>query len=138
MRSFRHPAIALSLAFCGMLQAQSGGKEVFSVLNIPSSARIAALGGSPVAVLDNDLNLGLFNPALLNREMGRQVALSYLPYMADIGIGYGSYGHHFDSLGLTASASVQYVDASCERLSPLQTRRSTKWNGAENSRGAST
>lgn len=110
MRSFRQPAIALSLAFCGMLQAQSGGKEVFSVLNIPSSARIAALGGSPVAVLDNDLNLGLFNPALLNREMGRQVALSYLPYMADIGIGYGSYGHHFDSLGLTASASVQYVD----------------------------
>lgn len=110
MRSIRHRTTFPALVLAGILQAQTGGKQVFSVLNIPSSARIAALGGSTVAVMDNDLNLGLFNPALLNREMGGQVAMSYLPYLADIGIGYGSYGHHFDSLGLTASASVQYVD----------------------------
>lgn len=110
MRTERLTSAASALLLAGALAAQTGGGAAFTVLNIPSSARIAALGGSPVAVLDNDLNLGLFNPALLNRQMGRQVALSYLPYMADIGIGYGSYAHHFDSLGLTASASVQYVD----------------------------
>lgn len=90
--------------------AQLGGDAVFRVLDIPSSARIAALGGSPIAVVDNDLNLGLFNPALLNEEMKRQVALSYLPYVSKINIGYGSYCHHFDSVGITTSASVQYID----------------------------
>lgn len=94
-------------AFCF---AQLGGTQVFRVLDVPSSARIAALGGSPVAVLDNDLNLGLFNPALLNAEMKQQVALSFLPYVDKIAIGYGSYCHHFDSVGITTSAAVQYVD----------------------------
>ncbi|MBS1547820.1 MAG: hypothetical protein JSU02_10685, partial [Bacteroidetes bacterium] len=59
--------------------AQLGGSTVFRVLDIPSSARVSALGGSPVAVYDNDINLGLFNPALLNESMAKQVALSYLP-----------------------------------------------------------
>lgn len=89
--------------------AQMGGKAVFRVLDIPSSARISALGGSPVAVYDNDLNLGLFNPGLLNASMGRQVTLSYLPYIDGINIGYVGYGHHFDSAGVTMSGSVQYV-----------------------------
>lgn len=92
------------------LRAQLGGHVAFRVLDIPSSARIAALGGSPIAVVDNDLNLGLFNPALLNEEMKRQVALSYLPYVSKVNIGYASYCHHFDSVGITTSASVQYVD----------------------------
>jgi hypothetical protein len=110
MHFVRHTLTVLSLCSILSAQAQVGGKAVFRVLDIPSSARIAALGGSPVAVLDNDLNLGLFNPALLNKDMQRQVALSYLPYVDKINIGYGSYCHHFDSLGITASGSVQYVD----------------------------
>jgi hypothetical protein len=91
-------------------QAQLGGQAVFRILDIPSSARISALGGSPVAVYDNDLNLGLFNPALLNADMGKQAALSWLPYVDGINIGYAAYGHHLDSVGITVSGSVQYVD----------------------------
>ncbi len=110
MRPNRIPLIFTALLASIASQGQQGGQSAFRVLDIPSSARIAALGGSPIAVLDNDLNLGLFNPALLNPEMQRQVAMSYLPYMADISIGYASYCHHFDSAGITTSASVQYVD----------------------------
>ena len=110
MRHFRTitsvPSFLIAVGLC----AQLGGHVVFRVLDIPSSARIAALGGSPIAVVDNDLNLGLFNPALLNEEMKRQVALSYLPYLSKINIGYASYCHHFDSVGITTSASIQYVD----------------------------
>jgi hypothetical protein len=98
------------LSFANTLYAQLGGSRSFLLLDIPSSARLGALGGSPVAVYDNDLNLGLFNPGLLNESMEKQVALSYLPYVDKINIGYASYCHHFDSLGLTGSASVQYVD----------------------------
>lgn len=110
MRMIRTTTAVLFLSAALAAHAQLGGQAVFRVLDIPSSARIAALGGSPIAVLDNDLNLGLFNPALLNEEMKRQVALSYLPYISKINIGYGSYCHHFDSVGITTSASVQYVD----------------------------
>ncbi len=98
--------------FCTLFsaQAQLGGTAVFRVLDIPSSARISALGGSPVAVYDNDINLGLFNPALLNASMTKQVALSYMPYIDGINLGYAAYAHSFDSLGITMSGSVQYVD----------------------------
>lgn len=92
------------------MQAQLGGSTVFRVLDIPGSARISALGGSPVAVHDNDLNLGLFNPGLLNASMSKQVALSYLPYVDGINIGYAAYGHHLDSANITLAGSVQYVD----------------------------
>jgi hypothetical protein len=90
--------------------AQLGGQQVFRVLDVPSSARVSALGGNYIAVQDNDLNLGIFNPALLNSEMGKQAALSYLPYIDGINIGYASYGHHFDSIRTTFSGTVQYVD----------------------------
>ncbi len=110
MRTIRSSAVLLASITVLTAHAQLGGQAVFRVLDIPSSARIAALGGSPVAVLDNDLNLGIFNPALLNEEMKKQVALSYMPYVDGINIGYASYCHHFDSLGITTSASVQYID----------------------------
>jgi len=106
----RVPAVLLLLfAFTG-LRAQLGGGSAFRVLDIPSSARLAALGGHSIAVLDNDLNLALYNPALLNPTMGRQLALSYLPYFEDINIGYGSYAHHFDSIATTFSGTMQFVD----------------------------
>lgn len=110
MRPFRRTSFLLAIVLALPLHAQLGGQQVFRILDIPSSARIAALGGSPVAVVDNDLNLGLFNPGLLNGSMGKQVTLSYLPYMAGINIGYAGYAHHFDSVGITASASIQYIN----------------------------
>lgn len=110
MSIIRHATVLLASLILLPAFAQNGGKAVFRIFDIPSSARIAALGGSPVAVLDNDLNLALFNPALLNEEMRQQVALSYLPYIDKVNIGYASYCHHFDSVGVTTSGSVQYVD----------------------------
>lgn len=106
----RIPALVLYTGLALGATAQLGGDAVFRVLDIPSSARIAALGGTQIAVLDNDLNLGIFNPALLNPTMGRQLALSYLPYIDGINVGYASYGQHFDSLRTTFSGTVQYVD----------------------------
>ena len=103
------PAILLALS-AATAGAQLGGESAFRILDIPNSARAAALGGNYIAVVDNDINLGIFNPALLNPDMGRQLALSYLPYIDGINIGYAGYAHHFDSLGATFAGSVQYVD----------------------------
>ncbi|MDP4828373.1 MAG: type IX secretion system protein PorQ [Flavobacteriales bacterium] len=90
--------------------AQTNGSTVFNSLNIPSSARVASVGGSLLAVRDGDLNLALYNPSLLDSTSDGQVALSYVNYFSNINLGFAAYAHHFDSLGLTMSATMQYVD----------------------------
>lgn len=90
--------------------AQLGGSAVNSVLDVPSSARVAALGGNQIAVYDNDLNLGIYNPALLNKSMADQVSLSYLDWFSDISLGNVAYARHYDSINTTFSASVFYAD----------------------------
>ncbi|MCB9170737.1 MAG: type IX secretion system protein PorQ [Flavobacteriales bacterium] len=106
------PSILLAFA-CALtmsVKAQLGGQSAFHVLDIPSSARVSALGGTYPALMDDDLNLGIFNPALLNASMSKQVALSYLPYFDGIQLGFGSYAHHFDSIRTTFSGTVQFLD----------------------------
>lgn len=48
---------------------QYAGNQVFNSLNIPGSARIAALGGTYMPVQDNDLELGIFNPSVLDSTL---------------------------------------------------------------------
>lgn len=110
MQLCRSLPLVLVLLTALTTQAQLGGQDGFRVLSIPSSARSSALGGSYIAVQDDDINLGIFNPSLLNRDMGKQVALSYLPYFEGIKIGYASYAHHCDSIRTTFTGTVQYVD----------------------------
>jgi len=45
---------ALLLPVC--LKAQTGGSAIFRFLDLPSSARHAALGGNFISIRDNDLN----------------------------------------------------------------------------------
>ncbi len=88
--------------------AQIGGTTVFNSLNIPGSARIAALGGNLIAVKDGDHDLGIYNPSLLDSNMHQDISLSYVNYFSDVNFGYASYSHHFDSLA-TFAATVQYM-----------------------------
>ncbi|MGV3637197.1 MAG: type IX secretion system protein PorQ [Flavobacteriales bacterium] len=103
-------SLLLGTCLMGSFAAQLGGQSAYRLLDIPSSARAAALGGNYIAVRDGDLNLGIFNPALLDQESGNQVALSYLPYFDGIKVGYAAYAHHLDSSRITLAASVQYLD----------------------------
>lgn len=89
--------------------AQTGGNNTYEFLNLSSSARIASLGGQFISVRDNDLNLAFQNPGLLNDSMNKQIALSYVPYFADIKYGYAAYAHHVEKIG-SFSAGIHYVD----------------------------
>ena len=64
--------------------AQIGGSNTYEFLNVPVSGRVGALGGSVIAVNDNDPTLAMANPSLLNPHMSGMVTLSYLNYFADI------------------------------------------------------
>ena len=102
--------IVVVLAFIfSPLFSQVGGKHLYNFLNLPTSARISALGDNQIAVKDDDAFLGFINPSLLNSEMDNKMAFTYVNYLADVTIGFASYTKDYDSLG-TFNFGIQYVD----------------------------
>ncbi len=91
------------------LGAQVGGNTTFQFLNQVSSARVAGQGGNAIANTAADINFGLYNPALLNREMSGQLSFSYVDFLSDISFADVAYAHHWDSIG-TFSAQLQFFD----------------------------
>jgi hypothetical protein len=101
--------ILLSITFLAS-KAQIGGEYTYQFLELTNSARIAALGGSQIALSDStDLNLPFHNPASLHKSMENKVLVNYVNYMADINYGYASYAKSFDSIGNFAFG-VHYIN----------------------------
>jgi len=87
-----------------------GGDNVYEFLNMPSSARITALGGNLITVSDDDVALGFGNPASLNTSMHQQLSFNYNFHLAGINNGYFAYGHHIDKWKTSAHFGVQYIN----------------------------
>ena len=99
-------------------QAQLGGQAVYEFLNLHTSARMAALGGSAYAFYDGGVEQGLINPSLINESMRSQFGLNYTNYVADINFGEVSYGFELDKLGPMV-ASIKYMNyGTFERADP--------------------
>jgi hypothetical protein len=75
----------------GCLFSQIGGEGIYRFLDIPNSAKVAALGGSQIAFTDNDLDLTFYNPSLLSDSMRNQLSVNYVQYIAGISVGYASF-----------------------------------------------
>lgn len=88
--------------------AQFGGRNTYDFLNLPISARVAALGGNSIAINDGDINLVHFNPALINNKMSNNLNFSYINYFSDIKFGYVSYSNRFKK-GFY-NAGMQYIN----------------------------
>ena len=102
--------IVVFLVFISVVSnAQIGGSNTYEFLNIPISARVAALGGSVIAVNDNDPTLSFTNPSLLNKEMNGMLTLSYLNYFSDINHGFFSYVKDYKRAG-TFSLGMKYLN----------------------------
>ena len=65
-------------------QAQVGGQRGFMFLELPGSAKQAALGGVNVTAGGHDVNMVAANPGLLNAKMDDQLSLTYVGYLSDI------------------------------------------------------
>ncbi len=89
--------------------AQKGGESTYSFLGLTTSARVSALGGEVVSILDDDINLVFHNPALLNPEMHHHLSLNYVDYFAGVNYGYASYGYSREGIGNFA-AGMHYVN----------------------------
>lgn len=88
---------------------QIGGKGVYTFLEMPNSARIAATGSNYLPIYDGDINLGLANPSLVNEEMNNQIGLSFVDFYSDISTGFAGYSHTFDKAG-SFSAYMQFIN----------------------------
>ena len=88
--------------------SQLGGNSTYAFLNLPLSARIAASGGSLTPVWDDDINLTIQNPSLLNSSMSNQFVLNYVNYFSDIKYGGVSYAKRYDKYG-NFSAGVMNI-----------------------------
>lgn len=108
----------LCLAWAGGLLLQSpttvsaqiiGGRNVFSFLSLPQSARVTGLGGAQIAVKDDDLVFAAANPAALNPAMSGRVAFNHNFFLAGIQHGYVAYARQLPKWGFTAHGSIQYM-----------------------------
>ncbi|GHA71678.1 type IX secretion system protein PorQ [Pontibacter akesuensis] len=99
----------LLLTLALQAQAQIGGQRGFSFLELPNSAKLAALGGINVTAGAHDISMISANPALLNKEMDRQLSLSYIGYLADIKQSSLAYGFSSEKCGRWA-ASINYLN----------------------------
>ncbi|MBN1925842.1 MAG: PorV/PorQ family protein, partial [Prolixibacteraceae bacterium] len=90
--------------------SQFGGGSTYDFLNLTTSARVNALGGTQVGLIDSsELSMTYYNPALLMPGMHNHISLNYINYLADINQGYVSYARFFDGIG-TFSAGIHYVN----------------------------
>jgi hypothetical protein len=102
-------ALAIVLVFPSPICAQIGGSTVYQLLNLPPSARSAALGGWVPGAWDDDPSLVYHNPSLANPAMNNQLSLNYANYLADIRYGYLAYSHDLGKWG-TPVIGMQYIN----------------------------
>ncbi len=91
------------------MEAQFGGQRSFQFLNLPSTARSASLGGVNVSSWDQDAQMFLSNPALLDTMVDRHVGLTYQSLVADISYGTLTYVYNFETPGIWG-VGVQYLN----------------------------
>ncbi len=97
----------LTVLATNSIYAQSGGRGTYDFLDVAIPARTAALGGTALPINDDDIQLSLFNPALITDNMHNQLSLSYVDYYADIKFSSLQYGRSFEKAGNFVGA-VQY------------------------------
>ncbi|WP_207435677.1 type IX secretion system protein PorQ [Sabulibacter ruber] len=99
----------LLAALVPLASAQVGGRYVFRFLDIPTHARVAALGGVNISSGLEDVNAVTANPALMHGKTDNHLGLTYLNYLADVSQNNLNYTFESSRWGRNA-IGVQYLD----------------------------
>ncbi len=81
----------------------------FQVLNLAYSARAVGLGTDFISVKDNDINMAIANPSLLNEGMMNHISFNTAFLSGKINYGVLSYGRHINRIG-NAAGYIQYIN----------------------------
>lgn len=76
---------------------QIGGQNTFNFVRLPSNAHLLAVSGMNVSV--RSINMITQNPALISKEMSKQLAMSNMQYYGGINTSSLSYVHQMGKLG---------------------------------------
>lgn len=101
--------LALALLIFADTSAQLGGSGTYGFLNVTTSARNAAMGGSMSAIKDGDLDLVYLNPAILDSSMHNYLVTDFTNYYAGINYGYVGYARTFKKVG-TLAAGLKHIN----------------------------
>ncbi|GAB2549149.1 type IX secretion system protein PorQ [Rufibacter soli] len=99
----------LLVAYGPLAWAQVGGRSAFRFLDVPTHARVAALGGVNISSGLEDVNAVTANPALLHGKTNHQLGLTYLNYLAGIRQNNLQYAFESPRWGRNA-VGIQYLD----------------------------
>lgn len=81
----------------------------YRFLDIPMTARTAALGGANIALWGDDIDVVVSNPSLLNSRMAKQATLNYCNYVGNLNFGYAGYAHDLKKDG-TIAGGIQFFN----------------------------
>lgn len=101
--------ILVACCACALAAFAQAGRDTYQFLNLPTSARLAALGGGNVSVNDGDLNMAFQNPALLSRKTYNMLSFNYMYYISDINLASVAYGRSFGEHNHMLFG-IQYID----------------------------
>ena len=82
------------LLFSILLSGQTGGEHVFPFLDLDFNARNSALGRHYIADNENDVNIAVFNPSLLNEEMHNNIGFNQALLAGGINQGMVAYARN--------------------------------------------
>ena len=102
--------LVVSFFFKNDLRAQIGGKNTYQFLNLPKSPRLAALGGKNVTLHNFDPTNAIENPALVNFEMDKQLAVNYMSLGAGINYGTASYAALVNRRFQVLQGGISYIN----------------------------
>ena len=88
---------------------QTGGNSAFPFLDLTYNARQMGLGNDFISVMDNDINIGLANPSMLNSEMIKNLSLNQALIPGGINVGMASYGFKLKEEA-TMSGYIKYIN----------------------------
>jgi hypothetical protein len=101
--------LALGCLYPWHINAQIGGYGTYKFLGYTNSARIAGMGGSFLAINDNDITLTQANPSLITPGMSNNLALSYVNSPGGINYGFVMYSYTFSKVG-SFVGSLQFLN----------------------------
>ena len=92
------------LAISTISYGQLGGERSYSFLEIPTSARSSAMGGSSAGIKDADINLINDNPANLDTSIDNHLSINYINFVSDVNAGTIAYARKAGkgAIGVTA------------------------------------
>jgi hypothetical protein len=101
--------VLLLLGWASLSWSQRGGERIFEFVNLSTSARSTALGGSQIAAWLDDYCLVGGNPALLNSSMDGSIIFQHNFHFAGIDNGFAGYAKYIPGIKATVHGGIHYL-----------------------------